>query len=73
MVRYNLADDYYQNYADVVRNLNLKDISKAAKTIVLPQHINWIVVGDREQIEEKIAALGYGDIVIIDADGNIVE
>ena len=73
MVRYNLADDYYQKYADVIRNLSLADIKESAKSIVQPEHINWIIVGDRAQIEEKIAALDYGEIVIIDADGNIVK
>jgi len=73
MVRYGLPDDYYQKYADVVRNLKLSDITKAAKEIVHPDHINWIVVGDRTEIEEKIKALGFGEVVIIDADGNPVE
>ncbi len=72
LVRYDLADDYYQNYADVVRNLSLKDINKAATKIVHPDNISWIIVGDRAEIEEKIAALGYGEIVVVDADGNVV-
>jgi predicted Zn-dependent peptidase len=73
MVRYNLPDDYYQAYANVIRSLSLDDISQAAKTMVKPEHINWIIVGDRTEIEEKIAALDYGEIVIIDADGNVVK
>ena len=72
MVRYDLPDDYYQTYADVVRDLSLKDINKAAKEIVHPDQISWIIVGDRAQIEEKIAALNLGEIVIVDADGNVV-
>ncbi len=72
LVRYDLPDDYYQNYADLVRNLSLKDINKAANKIVNPDNISWIIVGDRAQIEEKIAALGYGEIVVVDADGNVV-
>ena len=73
MVRYNLPDDYFQNYADVVRNLNLKDINKASKAMVQPEHINWIIVGDRAQITEKIKALELGEVVFIDADGKVVE
>jgi hypothetical protein len=31
------------------------------------------VVGDRAKIEEKIRALNLGELVVIDADGNILE
>ncbi|MCF6170543.1 MAG: insulinase family protein [Bacteroidales bacterium] len=73
VVRYGLPDDYFQKYADVVRKLKMNDVATAAKSIVHPAHINWIVVGDRAAIEEKIKALGFGDVVVIDADGNVVE
>ena len=73
MVRYGYSDDYYKQYADNVRNLSLNDIHKAAKVALSPDDFSWIVVGDREKVEAKIKALGYGDVVIIDADGKVIE
>jgi hypothetical protein len=33
----------------------------------------WVVVGDRAEIESKIEGLGYGKIVLMDADGNVLD
>jgi hypothetical protein len=33
----------------------------------------WVVVGDRSKIEEGIRVLDYGDIILMDADGNVLE
>ena len=38
-----------------------------------PDNLVWIVVGDRGRIEEKIRALGLGEMRFLDADGNPVE
>ncbi len=46
-VQYGLADDYYQTYAAKVRALTVPDVEAAAKTVVHPDNIIWIVVGDR--------------------------
>ncbi|MDN5203218.1 pitrilysin family protein [Fulvivirgaceae bacterium BMA10] len=73
IVRFNLEDDYYQKYADNVKNLILEDIIKASKKTVSPENFSWIVVGDREKIEKKIRALGLGEVEIIDTDGNILK
>jgi len=32
----------------------------------------WVVVGDRRQIEAEITHLGFGEVVRIDADGNVL-
>jgi zinc protease len=72
MVRFNLADDYFDRYADNVRSLSLEQVSGAAKEIIHPQNIVWLVVGDREKIEPGLRELGFGEIAFVDADGNPV-
>jgi zinc protease len=73
IVRYGFPDDYFQKYSGRVRKLTIDDLAKAAKKAVHPEAMIWVVVGDRAQIEPKIRELGYKDIFIIDADGNIVK
>jgi zinc protease len=73
MVRYGYPDDYFQKYAGRVQKLTLDDLAKAAKKVVRPEAMTWVIVGDRAQIEPKIRELGFKDVVIIDADGNIVK
>lgn len=73
IVRFGLADDYYQTYAGQVRALALNDLSTAASETIRPDQMVWVVVGDRSQIEQGIRELDLGPIQVIDADGNPME
>jgi zinc protease len=73
MVRFGLPDDFWDTYPDRVRALSDRQISAAAADTVRPDGMVWVVVGDRARIEEGVRALGYGDIVLMDADGNVLE
>jgi zinc protease len=68
-----LPDDYFRTYPQKVRDLSLGHVAKAAKDVLRPDNIVWIVVGDRAKIEEGIRKLGYDQIHLIDADGNPVK
>jgi zinc protease len=73
MVRFGLPDDFWNTYPDRVRALSDRQISAAAADTVRPDGMVWVVVGVRARIEEGVRALGYGDIVLMDADGNVLE
>jgi zinc protease len=70
MVQYGLPEDYYAKYPGMVRSLGIASISDAAKKVLHPDNVVWVVVGDRSKIEAPIRELGIGDINIIDSDGN---
>lgn len=72
IVRYNLTDDYYQTYASEIKNLTLDQIRDAAKQIIKQNDMIWMVIGDKAQIESEIRALGIGEVILIDPDGNIL-
>ncbi len=73
IVRFGLSDDYWHTYADAVRRLSEAEIRRAAVEVVRPQRLIWVVVGDRNRIEADIRALRLGDIVALDADGNVLD
>ena len=73
MTRFDLPDDYWDTFADAVRGVGLADVSAQADRVLQPDNLVWIVVGDRVRIEEKIRALGLGEMRFLDADGNPVE
>jgi zinc protease len=73
IVSYGLPADFYQKYSAQVQKLALEDLAKAAKKILRPDALTWVVVGDRAQIEPRIRELGIADVFVIDADGNIVK
>ena len=73
MARFDLPDDYWDTFADAVREVDLSDVSAEADRVLQPDNLVWIVVGDRGRIEEKIRGLGLGEMRFLDADGNPVE
>ena len=73
LVRYGLPDDYHTTYAEKVRSVSLDEVNAAAKDVVRPDNLVWLVVGDREEIETSIRDLDYGQIRLIDTDGNPVD
>ncbi len=73
MVNEGLAADYWTKYAANVRALTAEQLNSAAKRYVRPDEIIWIVVGDIAKIEEGVKSLGFGDVIILDADGNVIQ
>jgi zinc protease len=70
IVQYNLPDTYYSDYPARIQALRVKDVQDAAKQIIKPNTLVWVVVGDKAKIEAPVKALGWGDIHYVDADGN---
>ncbi|MGA2269246.1 MAG: pitrilysin family protein [Bryobacteraceae bacterium] len=68
LVRYDLPEDYYQTYAGKVRALTLADIGKSAREVVQPNHLIWVVVGDRAKIEAGIRELGLGEVRLLNPE-----
>lgn len=73
MVKYGLPDDYYQKYDENVRNLSLKEVNDVSKKLIKPKDLNWIVVGDKAVILEKLKDLGFDEIIEIDVEGNPIK
>ena len=73
MVRFQQPDNHWDEYPDMVRSLSDEQILDAAVDVIKPDNMVWVVVGDRAEIEDGIKELGYGDIVLMDADGNVLE
>lgn len=73
LVQYDLPENYYDTYPDQVRALNVDTIAEAAKEVLRPNDLIWLIVGDLSVIEAGIQELGYGDVVRLDPDGNITE
>jgi zinc protease len=72
IVRFGYGDDYFKTFADRIRALGLADLNGAARNTLRPDHVIWIVVGDKEQIMPGLQELGFGPVQEIDADGNVL-
>ena len=69
LVTFGLDDHYYETYAQRVRALTVPDAAGAAQETIRPDHLVWVVVGDRAKIEAGIRELNFGEIRFLDADG----
>jgi zinc protease len=73
IVRFGLPDNHFQTYPDKVRALRLDDLQNAARKVIHPDRLIWVVVGDRAKIESGIRDLKLGEVQLLDADGRPVK
>lgn len=71
-VTYNLPDGYWDSYSSKIKNLSVNDIQAAAKRIIAPEKLIWVVVSDGSKVGEGLKELGY-EIRMIDGDGNLIK
>ncbi len=72
IVEYGYDDDYFGSYPDRIRAVGPEDVNRAARNTLKPDGMIWVIAGDRSVIEESLRALGLGDVVLIDRDGDVV-
>jgi zinc protease len=68
LVEYGLPDNYYDTYASKIREVSLADVAKAANEVVQPDHMVWVVVGDRAKIETGVRELGLGPVQVLSSE-----
>ena len=73
LVNYNLSDNYWANYGVKMRDLTESELTAAGKKFVRPDEIIWLVVGDVSKIESGVRSLNYGEVIKLDADGNVIK
>ena len=72
IVQFGLPDDYFQTYGAKVNALKSSDVNAAAKTVVRPDQMIWIVVGDRAKVESGVKELNLGEFHLMSADGKVM-
>jgi zinc protease len=70
IVSFGLDDRYYDTYAGAIGAETAASVTAAAQRAVAPDHLVWVIVGDRAKIEQGLRELNLGEIHLIDADGN---
>ncbi|MBA3892588.1 MAG: insulinase family protein [Gemmatimonadales bacterium] len=69
IVTFGLDDRYYDTYGDEIRSQTVASVQAAAKAVIHPENLVWVVVGDRSKIEVGIRKLNLGELRFIDVDG----
>jgi zinc protease len=72
-LQHGYPDDYFATYARRMRALNEADLASAAAKVVRPEDITWIVIGDLAVVEPGIRELGFGEVVRLDGNGQLLQ
>ena len=73
LVNFNLPDDYFEKYPARIKGLKSEDLNRAARQVLHPESLIWVVVGDRSKLEKSLKELGLGEIYFLDADGHLIK
>ena len=72
--KYGLPKDYYKTYLKKVNQITIEDIRRVAKKYILPERANIIVVGNKDEVANKLQKLdGDGVIEYFDYLGNKID
>ena len=69
MVTFGLPDDYFTRYPEKVTELSVSAVEGAARTVVHPKQLFWVVIGDRAKIEPSLRELGFHDVRVLNEHG----
>ena len=72
MVRFGLPADYWDRYPEEMRRQTAETLAAAAREVIDPDRLTWVIVGDLAEIEDGIRAAGFGAIHRVDADGKLL-
>ena len=67
---YGLPFDYAETAAERVAEVTLEGVNRRAQQVVRPDELTWVIVGDLDEIEEKVRSLDYGPVEVWDGFGN---
>jgi predicted Zn-dependent peptidase len=70
---YGRPDDYIASLKQRTEAQTDDAVRAAAKQVIHPEQLTWVIVGDLQRIEPGIRALNLGPIQILDADGKPVK
>jgi zinc protease len=72
VVVYGLPLNYYSTYRERLAAVKSEDVSRIAASLLKPNALTIVAVGDLKLIEAPIRALNLGTVEVWDADGNKV-
>ena len=59
MVRYDLPEDYFDDFAERVADVTVEDVNRVAREYLQPEAFAIVVVGDLAEIESGIRTLPF--------------
>lgn len=70
LVRYELPDDFYDTYRDLVRTVTVEDVLRVAREHLHADAMQMVVVGELDSVQKPLEALHFGPMALYDTEGN---
>lgn len=70
LVRYELPDDFYDTYRDLVRAVTEEDVLRVAREHLHAEAMQMVVVGELDSVQKPLEAVGFGPMAVYDTEGN---
>ena len=70
---YDRPDDYVQTLKSRIEAQTDAAVEAAAKEVIHPDQLTWVIVGDLSKIEAPVRTLNLGEVQVLDADGKPVK
>ncbi len=64
--RFGRPDDYVTTLTRQYQAMTVEQIDAAAKDVLRPHNLIWLIVGDLAKIEDSVRALGIGEVEILE-------
>ena len=65
--------DYPVHYGEALQSVTLDEVHAAARELIHPERLTWVIAGDLSLFEEQVRALEIGEVVVIDEFGQPVD
>jgi zinc protease len=72
ILTYGLKDSYWNDFVGEVGEVTVDAVNQSAGKLIHPDALTWVVVGDLSKIEDKVRALNFGEVTVIDPEGKPV-
>ena len=70
---YGFPFDYIKDQEEIVRDMTVESHNELARKLIRPNEMIYLVVGDAATQLDGLKSLGFGDPILLDADGNLIE
>ena len=67
---FGLPFNYAEQRGERLAAITTEGVAARAKAVIHPGKLTWVVIGDLEQIEDKVRSLNYGEVEVWDGFGN---
>jgi len=66
---FGLPEGYHDARADVLNRLTATEVTDAARQVLKPDNLIWLVIGDKNKVEDSIQSLdGFGKVQIVETN-----